>query len=90
MDVNYKMALAAVALPAEHRHAGADYSFYQPPKKKRAPPSCPHGIPLGISINFPACCQKATPEDINLPQGEIPEFPDLPPLDLVYDFEPSS
>ena len=67
------------------RHAGVDYSFYQPPKKKRAPPSCPHGIPLGISINLPACCQKATPEDINLPQGEIPEFPDLPPLDFVDD-----
>ena len=31
---------------------------------------------------------KSHTEDINLPQGEIPEFPDLPPLDLVDDFEP--
>ena len=31
------------------RHAGVDYSFYQPPKKKRAPPRCPHGTPIRTS-----------------------------------------
>ena len=46
---------------------------------------CPHGTALGTSIYLPAYCQKATPEDINLPQGEIPEYPDLPPLDFVDD-----
>ena len=43
-------------------------------------------VPLFAPL--PACCQKATPEDIaaiTLPQGEIPEFPDLPlpdPFDI--------
>lgn len=71
--------------PNRTRHAGIDYSFYQPPKKKRAPPSCPHGTLLDNSINLPVCCQKAIPEAITLPQGEAPEFPDLPPQDLVDD-----
>ena len=66
------------------RHAGVDYSFYQPPKEKRAPPVCPHGTPLSTPIDLPACCRRAAPEDITLPEGEVPEFPDLPPV-LVDD-----
>ena len=71
------------------RYAGVDYSFYQPPKKKQAPPRCPHGTPIGTSVYLPLCCQKATPEDIaaiTLPLGEVPEFPDLP-LPDPYDMD---
>ena len=59
--------------PSRARHAGVDYSFYQPPKKKRAPPCCPHGTLIGTSVYLPKCCQKATPEDIQLAAITLPQ-----------------
>ena len=59
-----------------------------PTSKEETSPS-PHGTPIGTSVYLPTCCQKATPEDIaaiTLPQGKVPEFPDLP-LPDPYDMD---